>query len=219
MLSIVGFLCPGEAMARPQARPAGSPPGAEAKASTAAPSGAPKADTVLLTGAILVFHGIERNDGAGPPKFEQAVAIADGRIVFVGSDAKARQYAGPTTRLIDLEGRMVMPGIVDGHFHGTRPTDCEMGYAGGTIAQVLAKLQACLDRPDQAPFKKTNVRLTATHLFGEAIVPAGTALTRTDLDRLDTTRPVMVENADGHKFWMNSRAIENTRIDDKTPDQ
>src|SRR5947199_303941 len=94
-----------------------------------------------------------------------------------------------------------------------------MGYAGGTIAQVLAKLQACLDRPDQAAFKKTNVRLTATHLFGEAIVPAGTALTRADLDRLDTTRPVMVENADGHKFWMNSRAIENARIDEKTPDQ
>ncbi|PYT12970.1 MAG: hypothetical protein DMF51_11940 [Acidobacteria bacterium] len=219
LLAIVAFPDPGDPMARLRALPAGSPPGTEPKAQAAAPAGSRKADTVLVNGAILVFSGIERNDGAGPPKFEQAVAIADGRIVFVGPDAKARQYAGPATRVIDLEGRMVMPGLVDGHFHGTRPTDCEMGYAGGTIAQVLAKLQACLDRPDQAAFKKTNVRLTATHLFGEAIVPAGTALTRADLDRLDTTRPVMVENADGHKFWMNSRAIENARIDEKTPDQ
>jgi len=182
----------------------------------AAPANPRDADTVLLNGAILVFQGIERNDGARQPKFAQAVAIAGGRIVFVGPTRKAKKYVGPATRIIDLEGRMVMPGIVDGHFHGTRLTDCEMGYAGGTVAEVLAKLQACLDRPDQAAFKGTNVRMAATHMFGEAIVPPGTALTRDDLDRLDTTRPVTVDNADGHKFWMNSRAIENAHIDRNT---
>lgn len=180
------------------------------------------ADTVMLNGRILVFHGIEQKAGTAPgaerPRFAQAIAITDGRIVFIGSGRKAKRYAGPKTQVIDLEGRMVMPGIVDGHFHGTRPTDCEMGYAGGTVPQVLARLQACLDRPDQAALKKTNVRMFANHLFGEAIEPPGTALTRADLDRLDTTRPVMVENADGHKFWMNGRAIENARIDENTPD-
>ena len=180
-------------------------------------AGSRQADTVMLNGAILVFQGIERNGGAKQPKFAQAVAIADGRIMFIGQTRKAKKYVGPATRVIDLEGRMVMPGIVDGHFHGTRLTDCEMEYEGGTVAQVLAKLQACLDRPDQAAFKGTNVRMAATHIFGEAIMPPGTALTRDDLDRLDTTRPVMVENADGHKFWMNGRAIENARIDEKTP--
>jgi predicted amidohydrolase YtcJ len=175
------------------------------------------ADTVLLNGKVLVFRGVERHEGAGPPKFEQAVAIADGRILLVGTDAKARKHVGPRTRVIDLEGRMVMPGIVDGHFHGTRLTDCDMGYAGGTIAEILARLQACLDRPDQAPLKKTNVRMAATHIFAEAILPPGTPLTRDDLDRLDTTRPISVRNADGHKFWMNSRAIENAHIDAKTP--
>src|SRR5438093_6095103 len=71
--AIVGFLGPGDAMARLHAR-AGSPPGAEPKAQAAAPADSRKADTILVNGAILVFHGIERNDGAGPPKFEQAVA-------------------------------------------------------------------------------------------------------------------------------------------------
>src|SRR3989442_5638509 len=179
-------------------------------------AGSRRADTVMLNGAILVFQGIERNGGAKQPKFAQAVAIADGRIMFIGQTRKAKKYAGPATRVIDLEGRMVMPGIVDGHFHGTRLTDCEMGYAGGTVAEVLAKLQTCLDRPDQAAFKGTNVRMAATHMFGEAIVPPGTALTRDDLDRLVTTRPVMIRNADGHKFWMNSRAIENARFDRST---
>ena len=161
--------------------------------------------------------GAARNDAAQHPEFAEAVAIADGRIVFVGPGRKAKQYVGPKTQVIDLGGRMVMPGIVDGHFHGTRPTDCEMGYAGGTVAEVLAKLQACLDRPDQAALKKTNVRMAATHLFGDAIEPPGTALTRYDLDKLDTTRPISVENADGHKFWMNSRAIDNAHIDEHTP--
>src|SRR3989442_8557501 len=176
-----------------------------------------EAETVMTNGRILIFKGVERHAGAWEPRFAQAVAIADGRFAFIGQDRKARRYVGPKTRVIDLGGRMVMPGIVDGHFHGTRLSDCEMGYAGGTVAQILARLQACLDRPGQTGLKKTNVRMTATHIFGEAILPPGTALTRDDLDRLDTTRPVMVENADGHKFWMNGRAIENARIDEKTP--
>src|SRR2546428_11652013 len=180
-------------------------------------AGSRQADTVMLNGAILVFQGIDRDGGAKQPKFAQAVAIADGRIMFIGQTRKAKKYVGPATRVIDLEGRMVMPGIVDGHFHGTRLTDCEMGYEGGTVAQVLARLQACLDRPDQVALKRSNVRMSATHLFGEAIVPPGTPLTRGDLDRLDTPRPIMVENADGHKFWMNSKAIDSARIDENTP--
>lgn len=181
------------------------------------------ADTVLLNGTVLVFHGIERLDGRGTPsgatpEFQEALAIADGTIVFVGSTKKARAYVGPATRVIDLGGRMVMPGIVDGHFHGTRPTDCRMNYEGGTIPQILAKLQACLDAPDQKELRGTNTRFEANNLFGEAIEPAGTPLTRADLDRLVTTRPVWVENADGHKFWMNSRAIRNAGITKDTPD-
>ncbi|MGH9749194.1 MAG: amidohydrolase family protein, partial [Candidatus Polarisedimenticolia bacterium] len=169
----------------------------------------PAAELVLLSGAILLFDGIERQEAIGaatggpgathsatPPRFAEAIAVTSGRIAFIGTTLQARKHVGPATRVIDLEGRMVMPGIVDGHFHGTRRTDCEMGYAGGTVPQVLARLQACLDGPDQAPLKKTNVRFSASHFFGEAIEPLGTPLTRADLDRLDTSRPVMVTNAD-----------------------
>jgi len=175
------------------------------------------ADSILVDGQVLVFSGPERHDRADAPRFAQALAIRDGRIVFVGTSEEARKFAGPATRVTELAGRMVMPGIVDGHFHGTRLTDCGMDYAGGTVPEVLAKLQACLDRPDQAGYKGTNVGLYATQFFGEAIEPRGTPLTRDDLDRLVTTRPVLVRNADGHKFWMNSRAIENAGIDAKTP--
>jgi predicted amidohydrolase YtcJ len=187
------------------------------------------ADSVLLNGAVLVFHGIEKLQASGSrpvdsppaasvPEFKEAVAIASGRIVFVGSTKKARAYIGPDTKVLDLGGRMVMPGVIDGHFHGTRPTDCSMGYQGGTIAQILARLQACLDAPDQAPLKDGNTRFEARSFFAEAIEPPGTPLTRQDLDRLVTTRPVLVRNADGHKYWLNSRAIINAGLGKDTPD-
>src|SRR5262249_46347796 len=151
----------------------------------------------LLNGQVLVFHGVEVRPGEPPPsgrkpEFQEAVAVSSGRIVFVGSAKEARAWVGPQTRVTDLGGRMVMPGIIDGHFHATRPTDCRMGYQGGTIPQILAKLQACLDAPDQAALKGTNTRFVALSFFGEAVEPAGTMLTRQDLDRLDTKRPVLV---------------------------
>jgi predicted amidohydrolase YtcJ len=186
-------------------------------ASTADAGPAAPADSILRNGRILVFSGPERHERAEAPKFEQAIAIRDGRIAFIGTNEQAESYAGPETEVTDLQGRMVMPGIVDGHFHGTRVPDCAMGYDGGTVAQILAKLQACLDRPDQAVHKGTNVGLYASQFFGDAILPSGTPLTRDDLDRLETTRPIQVRNADGHKFWMNSRAIENAGIDATTP--
>jgi predicted amidohydrolase YtcJ len=181
------------------------------------------ADTVLLNGEILLFRGVEQWSGherPAPqrPEFAQALAIAGGRIVFTGGTTEAKEYVGPGTKVVDLGGRMVMPGIVDGHFHGTGATDCHLGYEGGTVPQILARLQACLDRPDQVAFRKTGTRFGAAYFFGDAIEPPGTSLTRYDLDRLDTTRPILVRNADGHKFWMNSRAIANARIDEKTPD-
>lgn len=177
----------------------------------------PPADSILRNGRILVFSGVERHQRKDTPKFEQSVAVRDGRIVFVGTDEQAAKFAGPETEVTDLQGRFVMPGIVDGHFHGTRKADCAMGYEGGTVPQILARLQACLDSPEQAAYKGTNVSLYATQFFGDAIEPRGTPLTRDDLDRLDTTRPILLRNADGHKFWMNSRAIENAGFNETTP--
>ena len=109
------------------------------------------ADAILLDGQVLVFSGPERHDGAGPPKFEQALAIRDGRIVFIGTSEAARKYVGPKTSVTDLQGRMVMPGIVDGHFHGNWLTDCEMGYAGGTLRRSSRSCRRASIGPTKPP--------------------------------------------------------------------
>jgi predicted amidohydrolase YtcJ len=192
-------------------------------ASTAGAKPAASADTVLVDGKVLLYPGNPvKNQRATEPKWAEAVAIRDGRIAAIGSTKKIRKQIGPGTRVVDLQGRMLMPGIIDGHFHGQGVVQCNMGYEGGTISEVLAKLQACLDSPKEAPHAGTNLLMVANYLFSEAITEDdGTtphALTRHDLDQLDTTRPIIVQHWDFHRFWANTKAIENAGLDETTPE-
>src|SRR5687768_11569396 len=68
------------------------------------------ADTVLINGKIVQF-------GA---EFAEALAVRDGRIAAVGRSAEIRAQIGPNTRVIELEGRTVIPGLIDSHIHAIR---------------------------------------------------------------------------------------------------
>src|SRR5215471_5093626 len=70
------------------------------------------ADTVLVNGKILTVDSRFST--------EEAIAIRDGRIAAVGKTADVRRLAGPSTRIIDLKGRTVIPGLIDSHLHGIR---------------------------------------------------------------------------------------------------
>jgi predicted amidohydrolase YtcJ len=88
-----------------------------AQAQTVAPSvpasvRAPPADLVLKNGKVIVM------DAAS--SIAQAVAVADDRIVAVGPDAAMAAHTGPATRVVDLKGKTVIPGLVDGHAHMDR---------------------------------------------------------------------------------------------------
>ena len=179
------------------------------------------ADTVYVNGKILLY---EKHD-----RWARAVAVEDGLITFVGKDRDARKYIGPDTEVVDLNGRTMMPGMVDGHAHGQGFVACSMGYTGGTIEQVLGKLRDCLLRPDQIGVLNSNFRLTASSIYIQSLLPPGTRLTRDVLDRLSkspaedefgtgTTRPIVVRDSGGHEFSTNSQAIINAGIDENTPD-
>lgn len=78
----------------------------------AATAFAQKADTVLVNGKVITAD----EKGA----VYQALAIRDGRIIAMGSSAAVRKQAGPATRVIDLGGRTVIPGLIDSHMHSIR---------------------------------------------------------------------------------------------------
>jgi predicted amidohydrolase YtcJ len=177
----------------------------------AAPAqGAPRpATTVYVNGYVWTV------DKSKP--VAQAVAVRGTRIVYVGSDARARAFVGKKTKVVNLKGRMMMPGLIDAHQHPMGGGASLVGYnlfgVQRTIPDLKAVLQGWLDESsDQEPdgwFECMGYR---------GALPRGTKLVKADLDALDTQRPVIVTNWDHHSIWVNTRALTIAGVTKDTPD-
>jgi predicted amidohydrolase YtcJ len=147
----------------------------------------------------------------------QALAVRGGVIVYVGSDAGAAALVGEHTRQIDLHGRMLMPGLVDGHMHplegGASLLKCNLQYLQLTVEQMQAGIQKCLD---ETRSREPDGWLEVVEWFQEGMIPAGTQVTRAALDALKTRRPIIVVSSFGHTALVNSRAIQLAGIDAAT---
>lgn len=144
----------------------------------------------------------------------RALAIQGSRIVAVGDEKQLAALRGPATRVIDLGGRMAMPGIIDSHSH----------FLDGSISLD----QVSLDDVYTIPEMQKRVRAyAAAHperawLLGrgwvyDAFKPSGLP-TKEILDEVVPDRPMVLECYDGHSVWPNSRALALAGIDKNTPD-
>jgi predicted amidohydrolase YtcJ len=176
----------------------------------AAGDGAP-ADTVYRNGFIYTVDAAD--------SVQQTLAVRAGRIVYVGSEAGLTPFVGAGTAVIDLKGRMLMPGLVDGHMHplqgGAALLKCNMNYVQLTIGEMQAKIQDCLDRTRE---REPDAWLTVVNWFQEGMLPAGTTATKAALDALKTKRPIFVESSFGHTGLANSRALELAGVSAATQD-
>jgi predicted amidohydrolase YtcJ len=171
-----------------------------ASASSVAP-----ADRVYRNGVILVADA-----GSGTA---EALAIRDGRIVYVGANQGLAPFVGAATISVDLKGRFLMPGLVDGHMHpleaGTQLLKCSLNYESLTVAEMQQRIQACLDRD---PSKDPDAWFEVVSWFQESMRPAGVKTSRATLDVLKTTRPIVVRSSFGHTVLANSRALALAKI-------
>lgn len=178
-------------------------------AASAAPPDA--ADRIYRNGVI--FTADDHNPRA------QALAIRDGLIVYVGSDQGVSGFLDSRTESVDLKGRFLMPGIVDGHMHpfeaGAQLLKCNLNYESLTVAEFQQRLQACLDRKKA---DEPDAWLEVVNWFQETMRPAGITTHRAMLDALSTHRPIIVLSSQGHTGLANSRALGLARITTKTPD-
>jgi hypothetical protein len=114
---------------------------AAAVVAAALPAASAAADTVYRNGSV---YTVDAHDSV-----QQALAIRGGRFVYVGADAGLAPFIGGKTQVIDLQGRMLMPGLVDGHMHplqgGAALLKCSLNYEQLGIEQMQAKIQSCLD--------------------------------------------------------------------------
>ena len=172
---------------------------------TAAHAAPKPADRVLLSGNVYTAEraGISA----------QAIAIRDGAIAYVGSDRGARRYIGKRTKVTNLRGKMVMPGLHDGHIHGITAAadECSLNYEPLTVPEFSARIKACLDA-------SKDEWLVVTSWYQQFVIPSGTVVTKEVLDELSTTRPIVVQSSDGHTALANSRALALANITAATPD-
>jgi predicted amidohydrolase YtcJ len=178
----------------------------------AAPSSAPSpADRVYRNGVI--FTANPRNGTA------EALAIRNGRILYVGGNQGVTPFVGPATVSVDLKGRFLMPGLVDGHMHpleaGVQLLKCSLNYESLTIAEMQQRIQTCLDT---SASEDANAWLEVVSWFQESMRPVGVKTNRATLDALKTTRPILVTSSFGHTALANTRALALAKITASTPD-
>jgi predicted amidohydrolase YtcJ len=188
-----------------------------------APEPTTPADLVLTGGRILQVTVPEGDLGRmleSTAQFASALAVLNGLIVSIGSDAEIGRLVGSSTRVVHLNGQLVLPGLIDSHIHGVRPTVCDLDYMPGTdLDAVLAKIGQCLLREDQLPFLQDENSLLRVTGFSSTTDPGQSAMNRQVLDRLSrnpdedplgvgTRRPITVAFSGYHSEWLNSRALE-----------
>ena len=180
-------------------------------ASSFAANSATTADRVYRNGRVFTADAEDT--------IVQAVAIREGRIVYVGSNQGVAPFIGRSTKVTDLGGRFLMPGLVDGHMHpleaGLKLRKCSLNYESLTVPELQQRIQACLDKTrNQEP----DGWLEVVSWFQESMRPAGVRTSRATLDVLKTSRPIIVRSSFGHTVLANSRALALAKITKDTPD-
>jgi predicted amidohydrolase YtcJ len=164
------------------------------------------ADVLLTGGSVMTMDAARRTT--------EALAVHRGRISAVGPARDLRALVGPGTRVVELAGRMVLPGFQDAHVHpthgGLARIRCGLHDVRGGAEALVEHIRAYADANPGLPW-----------ILGSgwymADFPGGTPAKEL-LDRVLPDRPVFLANRDGHGAWVNSRALELARIDRDTPD-
>lgn len=166
----------------------------------------------------VIYHNGKIYTADKSDQFCEAIAIKQGYITAVGSSHELLALAGTQTEVIDLEKRVVLPGLIDSHMHpfwgGKQLRGCNLNYAALTVEETLALLQQHLD---EDPLKEEDDWLSVRAWQRQAMIPAGADMCRQSLDTLNTRRPVVLFSNDCHTLAANSRALEMLGITEETP--
>jgi predicted amidohydrolase YtcJ len=164
------------------------------------------ADLILKHG---VFYPVEP-----PAPIEGSLAVRGGRIVYLGPDAGADALRGPKTRIVDLGGRAVTPGLIDAHSHllnlGESLEEVDLTGAA-TYQEVIARVRAAAR--DLPPGAWVRGRGWDQNRWPDQQFPTQAALSAALPDR-----PAYLTRVDGHAALLNARAMELLKIGKATVD-
>jgi predicted amidohydrolase YtcJ len=168
-------------------------------------SGNGAADLIFVNGAVYTVDAARR--------WADAVAVRDGRIVAVGTDAAVAELRGDRTEVVDLRGRMLVPGFQDAHVHpvaaGLDRLRCEL-HDLGSADEYLEAIRSYAEANPDVPW------ILGGGWAMDAF-PNGTP-SKELLDAIVPDRPVCLPNRDGHSTWVNSVALKLAGVTRDTPD-
>jgi predicted amidohydrolase YtcJ len=190
-----------------------------ATAQPAPPAGAAEAEQKsapaiadLIVSNARIFTG-KYEPSSKSPVTAESMAIAAGKIIFVGRQQQAMAFRGPQTQLEDCHGRLVLPGFHDCHVHlcesGLERRGCQLNGAKSK-AEALAKLQAFIRKNGS---KREWISACGLPLPAVQNNP----LLSTDIDTIEAAKPVVIYSEDAHSLWLNSLAMKLAKIDASTP--
>jgi hypothetical protein len=174
---------------------AGCSPSGEPVTESDAVTSSNSADAVYTNGKIYTV-----DDGNA---WAEAVAVKDGKFLAVGSESDVQAVTGDTTRVVDLEGRMMMPGLIDSHNHVIQiPVDrAHLNFSDPTDSDsMLAEVAAYAKANPDAPYIRGGT-------WNLGVFPNNSPRKEL-LDAIDSERPIYMFSQTGHSAWVNSAAIE-----------
>ncbi|HNP08490.1 MAG TPA: amidohydrolase [Cyclobacteriaceae bacterium] len=144
----------------------------------------------------------------------QAVAIANDRLIAVGTNDEIKALGGPLTRSIDLEGRTVVPGFIDAHCHfassGRRHlTDIDCGLDSIEKIKMAVKERAAKTPPGEWVYG---------FKYDDTKTKEGRYLTKKDLDEAAPHHPVIINHRGGHTNFVNSMAFAKAGVTEDVVD-
>jgi len=166
------------------------------------------AEQIFIDGAVYT------EDAAQP--WAEGFAVGGGKYLAVGSSAAMRELAGPNTRIVDLKGRMAMPGLIDDHVHAVDGAlgelyDCIFASTS-TPAQIRKILSQCVQKAPSGAWISGGY--WASDFFKHH--PIGSP--RRWLDEISGERAMILRDDTGHNAWVNSAALRLAGVDSDTAD-
>lgn len=171
-----------------------------------------EADVIYSGGDIVTMEGDK-------PNYAEALAVKNGKILFVGSKAEAEKFKGEKTQMNDLKGQTLLPGFIDAHSHYINSllvaNQCKL-YAppsglGKDMESIIAALKAFA-----AERKIPKGEMIMGYGYDDNVMPNEKLLNRDDLDKAFPDNPVRVDHVSMHGAVMNSLALKKYGINEKT---
>ena len=160
------------------------------------------ADIVFVNGKVFTA-----DDG---DRVVQGFAVKGDRFVAAGSDDDVRHHVGPQTRVIDLKGHFVSPGITDDHFHN------EGGGAGVDLSHVRSLGQLLTTVANAAASAPAGTVIVSNSDWHEAQLKEQRLPTSEEIEQAAPNKPVVLVRG-GHEYILNTTALKKWNISKDTP--